>query len=255
MPQKTYLCTIILHRIHEQNRISARRRAAAGFLRRLPRPAAEPVHYTYRVKAVHPHSTSAYTQGLFFAGGLLWEGTGQYGQSVVQRTDLATGRTEVLFRLPRSEFGEGIALVGGELFQLTWQSNTAHVYDPEKRTGLRDHRYAGEGWGLTTDGEKLYMTDGTANLYTIDPATFRRSQLVQRVGVLPQLAGGAGERGGDTALEHFFEQRQDLCAQPHTCEPRVGVVRIAPGDEPERVARGQRGGAPDVQERARPGRI
>ena len=77
---------------------------------------------------------------------------------------------------PRSEFGEGIALVGGELFQLTWQSNTAHVYDPEKRTGLRDHRYAGEGWGLTTDGEKLYMTDGTANLYTIDPATFRRER-------------------------------------------------------------------------------
>ena len=69
-----------------------------------------------------------------------------------------------------------IALVGGELFQLTWQSNTAHVYDPEKRTGLRDHRYAGEGWGLTTDGEKLYMTDGTANLYTIDPATFRRER-------------------------------------------------------------------------------
>ncbi|WP_301958458.1 glutaminyl-peptide cyclotransferase [uncultured Alistipes sp.] len=138
--------------------------------------AAEPVHYTYRVKAVHPHSTSAYTQGLFFAEGLLWEGTGQYGQSVVQRTDLATGRTEVLFRLPRSEFGEGIALVGGELFQLTWQSNTAHVYDPEKRTGLRDHRYAGEGWGLTTDGEKLYMSDGTANIYTIDPATFRRER-------------------------------------------------------------------------------
>ena len=154
---------------------SAARTGRAGDTTRTA-AAAEPVHYTYRVKAVHPHSTSAYTQGLFFAEGLLWEGTGQYGQSVVQRTDLATGRTEVLFRLPRSEFGEGIALVGGELFQLTWQSNTAHVYDPEKRTGLRDHRYAGEGWGLTTDGEKLYMTDGTANLYTIDPATFRRER-------------------------------------------------------------------------------
>ena len=126
---------------------SAARTGRAGDTTRTA-AAAEPVHYTYRVKAVHPHSTSAYTQGLFFAEGLLWEGTGQYGQSVVQRTDLATGRTEVLFRLPRSEFGEGIALVGGELFQLTWQSNTAHVYDPEKRTGLRDHRYAGEGWVL-----------------------------------------------------------------------------------------------------------
>ena len=108
---------------------SAARTGRAGDTTRTA-AAPEPVHYTYRVKAVHPHSTSAYTQGLFFAEGLLWEGTGQYGQSVVQRTDLATGHTEVLFRLPRSEFGEGIALVGGELFQLTWQSNTAHVYDP-----------------------------------------------------------------------------------------------------------------------------
>ena len=138
--------------------------------------APEPVYYTYRIRAVHPHSTSAYTQGLQYADGALWEGTGQYGASVVQRLDPETGHGEVIFRLPRSEFGEGITLLDGKLYQLTWQSNTAHVYDLATRKKIRDHRYAGEGWGLTTDGSKLYMTDGSANLYTIDPETFRRER-------------------------------------------------------------------------------
>lgn len=137
---------------------------------------AEPLYYTYRIRAVHPHATTSYTQGLQYADGALWEGTGEYGASVVQRTEIETGKTEVLFRLPRTEFGEGITLLDGKLYQLTWQSNTAHVYDLATRKKIRDHRYAGEGWGLTTDGEKLYMTDGTANLYTIDPETFRRER-------------------------------------------------------------------------------
>lgn len=82
--------------------------------------------------------------------------------------------------LPRSEFGEGIARVGDELFQLTWQSNTAHVYSLKdgKLQKIRDHRYPGEGWGLTTDGTKLYMSDGTANIHTVDPAMFRREKRV-----------------------------------------------------------------------------
>ena len=140
----------------------------------------QPKEYTYRIAATYPHATTAYTQGLYYDGGLLWEGTGQYGESLVQTIDLATGRTSVLARLPRSEFGEGIARVGGELFQLTWQSNTAHVYALENGTlrKIRDHRYPGEGWGLTTDGVKLYMSDGSANIYTVEPATFRREKRV-----------------------------------------------------------------------------
>lgn len=141
---------------------------------------AEPRQYTYRVKTVHPHSTKAYTQGLLWHDGRLWESTGQHGESVVQTLDLETGRTRELARLPRSEFGEGIAILGDELFQLTWQSNTAHVYRIRdgKLEKTRDHRYTGEGWGLTTDGRKLYMSDGSANLYTVDPATFRREKRV-----------------------------------------------------------------------------
>ena len=138
---------------------------------------AEPRQYTYRVKAVYPHSSKAYTQGLLWHDGRLWEGTGQNGQSVVQTLDLASGSADVLARLPRSEFGEGIAILGDELFQLTWQSNTAHVYRITADGRLeksREHRYPGEGWGITSDGEKLYMSDGSSNLYRVDPATFRR---------------------------------------------------------------------------------
>lgn len=138
----------------------------------------EPKRYTYRILAAYPHSTKAYTQGLLWHDGRLWEGTGQNGESVIQTLDLASGESHVLTRLPRSEFGEGIAIAGDELFQLTWQSNTVHVYRLTEKglEKIRDHRYAGEGWGLTSDpeGRKLYMTDGSANLYTVDPTTFRR---------------------------------------------------------------------------------
>lgn len=139
--------------------------------------AVEPVEYTYRVKAAYDHPRDAYTQGLQYADGTLWEGTGQYGQSVVRKTDLTTGRSETVVRLPRSEFGEGIALLDGKLYQLTWLSNTCHVYDVKhKMKKIKDFRYPGEGWGLTTDGQKLYMSDGSARIHTVDPATFRREK-------------------------------------------------------------------------------
>ncbi len=148
------------------------RRTAAATQPEQPRP----VRYTYRVKASYPHPTDAYTQGLQYADGILWEGTGQYGQSAIRKTDLATGRSETVARLPRSEFGEGIALLDGKLYQLTWHANTCHVYDAATMKQVHEFRYPGEGWGLTTDGEKLYMSDGSAKIYTVDPATFRREK-------------------------------------------------------------------------------
>lgn len=135
---------------------------------------AEPTRYTVRVRAVYPHSTEAYTQGFCYADGLLWEGTGEYGRSALRTTDLATGETRTIARLPGSEFGEGIALLDSLVYQLTWESNTCHVYDRRTSLKLRDFRYAGEGWGLATDGRDLYFSNGSANLYVLDPATFRR---------------------------------------------------------------------------------
>lgn len=153
--------------------------ACGGRATRAGQPAAEapqpPARYTYRVVRAYPHAVESYTQGLFWADGTLWEGTGEYGHSRLQRLDTLMGRPTVVATLPRSEFGEGIALHKGRIYQLTWQSNTAHVYDAATARPLRDFRYAGEGWGLTSDGERLYMTDGSSTLYTVDPETFRRT--------------------------------------------------------------------------------
>lgn len=135
----------------------------------------EPVQYTYRVRKVYPHATDAYTQGLQYVDGTLWEGTGQNGASRITKTDLATGRTTEFARLPRTDFGEGITLLNDKIYQLTWQSNKAYVYEAATGRELQTFRYAGEGWGLTTDGTNLYMTDGSEKIHTIAPADFKRT--------------------------------------------------------------------------------
>ncbi|MBR5484474.1 MAG: glutaminyl-peptide cyclotransferase [Alistipes sp.] len=133
----------------------------------------EPVKYTYSVKAVYPHDTNSYTQGLQFIDGVLWEGTGEWGKSVLQKVDLHSGKAEVLASLPKSEFGEGITVLGDKVYQLTWTNNKVHVYDLQGNH-LKDMRYVGEGWGLTSDGESLYMSNGTTDIYKVNPETFKR---------------------------------------------------------------------------------
>lgn len=126
----------------------------------------------WRVVARVPHDTAAYTQGLVYAGGVLYESTGQYGQSQVRRVNRATGEVEAAVRLAPSRFGEGLALLDGRLYQLTWQSMVGYVYDAGTLAPLDSFRYDGEGWGLATDGTWLIMSDGTARLRYLDPATF-----------------------------------------------------------------------------------
>lgn len=150
------------------------RRTAARAQVEIPAPAAVQ-RYGYRIRNVWPHSTTSYTQGLQFIDGELWEGTGQNGRSVLQRLDLESGAATVVARLPRDEFGEGITVLDSLIYQLTWLSNTVHIYD--RRTGreVRTRRYPGEGWGLTTDGRQLYMSDGSARIHRVDPDGFRRT--------------------------------------------------------------------------------
>ena len=134
----------------------------------------EPVQYSCRVKAVYPHPAERYTQGLQYVDGTMWEGTGLHGESAIYATDLATGSTRLFARSARSEFGEGITVLDGKLYQLTWTDNKAHVYDVATGRSVGEFRYSGEGWGLTSDGKKLYMSNGTSRIWRIDPATFRR---------------------------------------------------------------------------------
>ena len=132
-----------------------------------------PTLYTYMVKEVYPHDAHAFTQGLYWFDGSLYEGTGLYGASTLRRVELETGGVVQQIVLPDAFFGEGIAQIGDRIYQLTWQSGRAFVYDAltfEKRS---EFHYKGEGWGLTTDGERLYMSDGTSLIRVLDPATFR----------------------------------------------------------------------------------
>lgn len=132
------------------------------------------LHYTYSVVNVYPHDTNAFTEGLVFENGFLYESTGLYGNSSLRRVDLETGEVLQLRTLQSQYFAEGIAIVGDEIVQLTWQSRLGFVYDKATFSLLREFEYPTEGWGLTYDGKRLIMSDGTSNLYFLDPVTFRR---------------------------------------------------------------------------------
>ena len=126
--------------------------------------------YDYRIVAEYPHSARSYTQGLQYVDGTMWEGTGQEGRSHLQRISLSTGKVDVVASLPNDEFGEGITLYKDRIYQLTWLSRKAHIYDLEGKH-LRTVSYEGEGWGITTDGERLFMSDGTATIRLVNPET------------------------------------------------------------------------------------
>jgi glutamine cyclotransferase len=128
--------------------------------------------YRYKVIKIYPHDRRFFTQGLIYEDGFLYEGTGLYGQSALYRRDLQTGRIVKSLRLPDRYFGEGITVLGDRLFQLTWQSGVGFVYTKDTFTPLREFQYTGEGWGLTCDGRRLILSDGTATLRFLDPNTF-----------------------------------------------------------------------------------
>ena len=135
--------------------------------------------YTYKVVNTFPHDRAAFTQGLVYARGRLYEGTGEYGSSSVRRVDLQTGRVLQARALAPDHFGEGITIFGNRIIQLTWQSNIGFVYDAATLQPRRQWRYATEGWGITHDGRRLIMSDGTATLRFLDPTTFRETNRIE----------------------------------------------------------------------------
>lgn len=126
-----------------------------------------------------PHDTKSYTQGLFFEDGILYEGTGQYGQSVLRKTDFETGKILAELSLPAQYFGEGITAFGDKIIQLTWTSKIGFVYDKKSFKLLTTLQYGTQGWGLTTDGKQLIMSDGSSTIYFLDPEYFTQSRTLE----------------------------------------------------------------------------
>lgn len=129
--------------------------------------------YTYHVVNAYPHDPNAFTQGLVFEDGVLYEGTGLYDRSTLRRVALETGTVLQQVALPGQYFGEGIVVWGDEIVQLTWQSNVGFVYDKDSFELLRSFDYTTEGWGITHDGTRLIMSDGTSTLRFWDPETLQ----------------------------------------------------------------------------------
>jgi glutamine cyclotransferase len=133
---------------------------------------------SYRIVHTYPHDPQAYTQGLLFKDGHLYESTGRNGHSTLRMTDLETGRVLQSAPLEEKYFAEGLAAWGSTLIQLTWQSHIAFVYDQFSFRQLRTFNYDGEGWGLTDDGNALILSDGTSTLRFFDALTFHETRRI-----------------------------------------------------------------------------
>jgi glutamine cyclotransferase len=181
-------------------------------------PAVEQLRY--RIVRSHPHDPAAFTQGLTLAGGQLYEGTGLHGQSSLRRVDLQSGAVLQQIALDGRYFGDGVAVVGDRIVQLTYQTGVGFVYDRKTFERLREFTYPGEGWGLTYDGQRLIMSDGSDTLRFWHPETLEEQ-------------GRLRVRDGDTAVEDINELeyvngaiyanvwQQDRIAR---IDPKTGVV-------------------------------
>jgi glutamine cyclotransferase len=144
----------------------------------VPPPSSKAPIDTYRVVRSFPHDSEAFTQGLEFVDGFLYEGTGLNGRSSIRKVSLDTGDVVQRRAVGAEHFGEGITIWEGKLFELTWQSQVALVYDRRTFEPIGSFSYKGEGWGLTHDASSLIMSDGTASLRFLDPGTFRERRRI-----------------------------------------------------------------------------
>jgi glutamine cyclotransferase len=185
-----------------------------------PAPSSAPIQrltpvYTLQIVHRYPHDPDAFTQGLAFDHGTLYEGTGLLGRSSVRKVDVKTGSVLQIQRLPPQLFGEGITVFGDRLIQLTWQSGVGLVYEKESFRLLKEFTYPTEGWGLTHDGRRLIMSDGTATLRFLEPETFKELGSIA-------VFDGNGPVGGLNELEYV---RGEIYANVW---PTTRIARIDP---------------------------
>jgi glutamine cyclotransferase len=180
---------------------------------------AQPVAYTYIVEASYPHDPEAFTQGLVYTDSSLYEGTGLVGKSSLRRVDLETGEVQQVRDLPEPFFGEGITLFKDSIYQLTWKSHTGFVYDKNTFDEKRQFSYTTEGWGLTHDGKRLIMSDGTARLYYLDPQSLEVTGYID--------VQDAPEEIGELRLNELEYVRGEIYANMW---PTNYIVRINPSN-------------------------
>lgn len=134
--------------------------------------------YTYEIVNTFKHDADAFTQGLVFQNGFLYESTGQKGRSTLRKVELESGKVLQKHDLANSYFGEGMTILGDKVYQITWQESTAFVYDLNDFKLLKEFKYAGDGWGLTNDGKNLYHSDGTHVIRVVNPENFETIRTV-----------------------------------------------------------------------------
>jgi len=143
-----------------------------------PPPNAPAARYGYQIANVYPHDSNAFTQGLILLDGKLLESTGQEGRSTLRLVDLDTGKILKKVDVPIPYFAEGLTVLNGKLYQLTWQQGVGFIYDLQTFDKIGQFNYEGEGWGLTTDGQSLILSDGSPNIRFIDPTSFRVTRTI-----------------------------------------------------------------------------
>jgi glutaminyl-peptide cyclotransferase len=162
----------------------------AGAPPRVPPPGSKAPVAGFTIVNSYPHDPSAFTQGLEYRDGFLYEGTGQQGHSGIRQVELETGKVVQEFKISPGYFGEGITLTAGKLFQLTWKDKTGFVYDAKTFRLIRNFSYFGEGWGLTHDEAGLIMSDGTSSLRFLETTRFserRRVKVTDEGVAIPNL--------------------------------------------------------------------
>ena len=130
--------------------------------------------YGYEVVKAYPHDPKAFTEGLYYRDGYLYESTGgDPGESSIRKVELETGKVVQKWDLPREDFGEGCAQIGDKIYMLTWKQGLGRVFNAKDFKLIREFSYQGEGWGMTTDGTMLYLTQSTHVIKVMDPETFQ----------------------------------------------------------------------------------
>lgn len=212
-----------------------------------PKPAQTPLPvYGYEVVNTYPHDPKAFTEGLFYHDGFLYESTGEKGQSQLRKVELETGKVVQKWDLPREDFGEGISMIGDKIYMLTWQQGLGRVFDAKDFKLLKEFSYVGEGWGMTTDGTFLYLTQGTHVIKVMDPETFKtvRTIPVMREDGRPLMQINELEWiKGELWANVWHSEQRDILGKPNyiaRIDPTTGKLLgwidlggISPDDQPK----------------------